>query len=181
MQQGSSRTSLTETDEAKMFLHRYTPDKQLTICRNPTECITADYPELSVVARTYGEQMPVAWLIPQLTNLSEFCGAREKITMMQLRELAQMIANEYYYLKISELMLFFYRMKSGRYGRFYGTVDPMIIMEALRQFVGERNAMLEQYENEQKRKRREREMQNGITWEEFCKMQGINKKNPLER
>ena len=42
-----------------------------------------------------------------------------------------MIRVEYYYLKASELLLFFFKLKTGEYGHLYGVVDPMVIMSAL--------------------------------------------------
>jgi len=76
-----------------------------------------------------------AWLSIQLADLGRFCGARDKLSDEQLSQTAQMISEDFFYLKVTELMLFFRWFKSGRYGKFYGTIDPMTITTALRQFV----------------------------------------------
>lgn len=82
--------------------------------------------------------MAVMWLLPQLYDLSEYCGVKNKLQGKPLEGCAHVIATEFYYLKVSELMLFFHRFKSGRYGKFYGTVDPLVITSALREFDAER-------------------------------------------
>lgn len=57
-----------------------------------------------------------------------------------------MIRVEYYYLKASELLLFFFKLKTGEYGTFYGVVDPMVIMSALIEFKAYRKRQLEKYD-----------------------------------
>ena len=94
-------------------------------------------PTVTVLRHTYGANMPAMWMLPQIFDLCEFTGVR-KMDEHQAINLANVIANEYGYLKVSELLLFFYRMKTGRYGVFFGAVDPMRIMEALKQFMSER-------------------------------------------
>ena len=80
-----------------------------------------------------------------------------------------MIATEYYYLKVSELMLFFHRFKTGRYGRFYGSVDPLVITTSLRDFVRERGIAYEQHEQEERERREKEECKNAITYEEYLR------------
>ena len=122
----------------------YNPSAQLTFARNPTLAVFGSLPELSVLRRVYGDNAPVMWLIPQLKNLSEYCGVKEKMTTEMLMNCAQVIATDYYYLKISELMYFFHRFKGGHYGEFYGAVDPLRITSALSVFVSrERNAIID--------------------------------------
>lgn len=104
------------------------------------------------------------------------------MTPGQYEELAYIIASEFFFLKISELMLFFHRFKAGRYGRFYGSVDPMVITSALHEFVRERANALEQHERDDALAQIEAGRQNAISWEEYCKKNNIDdKQNPLER
>lgn len=52
-------------------------------------------------------------------------------------------------------MLFFYRFKQGKYGRFYGVVDPLVIMTALQEFLRERNEAIFDHEAELNRRKAE--------------------------
>ena len=112
----------------------------------------------------------MTWLIPQLFDLSEYCGCKGKISEEQMQQCATVIATTYHYLTVSELMLFFFRFKAARYGRFYGSVDPLVITSALRDFVRERNDAYFKHEQEE-RERKEREAKKNhkpITWDEYC-------------
>ena len=156
------------------FLQRFSPAVQFAICADIRQCHLGDYPRMSEVNLAYGSQASVAWLIPQLHNLSEFVGAKEKLRNESLKECAVIIANEYGRLRISELMLFFYRFKTGHYGRFYGNVDPVIIIDALRQFVRERNDFIDRLEREEYWKKLEEDRQKSCTYEEYLRMTGTS-------
>lgn len=114
------------------------------------------------------------WLIPQLYDLSEYCGCKDKLRGRPLEQCASIIALEYFYLKVSELMLFFHRFKSGRYGRFYGAVDPLVITTSLRDFIRERNDAYAVHEQE-KRKAREKEERKGKVLMSYEEYQEINR------
>lgn len=165
------------------FLITFNPDLQRKICAYTDSCFFGGAPTLGLLNITYGEQTAAMWLVPQLYNLSEFCGCREKLTDNQLKECASVIATEFTYLSVTELMLFFHRFKSGRYGRFYGTVDPLIITTSLRDFLKERASAYEKHEREERERQRAEEAKKPkMTWEEYCmKEYGELRPNPTER
>lgn len=154
------------------FLTTMNPDAQGLLYGNIDRCFLADYPTLAEVRNAYGTSAAQMWLVPQLINLSEFCGCREKFTEDQLENCADIIAQTHYDLKVSELMLFFFRFKAGRYGRFYGSVDPMVITTALWQFRDERSRALSKYIAAQESARREANLSNprNVTREEYWKL-----------
>lgn len=149
------------------FIVRFNPDVQSTICRSASDCFNGNYPTLFDVRKAYGDNSGVIWLIPQLFNLSEFCGCKEKLTDKQLEELARIISNEYSYLKISELMMFFYQFKNGRYGRFYGNVDPLVITTALREFISDRAAYISRTESRRLSERLQLNPENSINHKQY--------------
>lgn len=167
--------------ERDNFLTTYNPSYQMQICGDTQDCYFGEYPTLAEI-KGYGKNTPLMWLIPQLYNLSEYCGVKDKLEGTPLEETAFVIATEYYYLKISEIMLFFHRFKTGRYGRFYGNVDPLVITTSLREFVNERNTAYIKKEQEEHWRKQEESRKNAITWEEYCKRNGCEgKPNPLEK
>ena len=151
------------------FLLRFNPDYQRIVCGNIDVCIFGDYPTLSEINRAYGDETAFAWLVPQLTNLSEYCGCKEKLEGIQLENCADVIAMEFHYLKVSELMLFFHRFKTGRYGRFYGTVDPLIITTSLREFIKERNVEIERHEQEERERKAAEHRKRAIPYTEYLR------------
>ena len=79
------------------------------------------------------------------------------------------MANEFSKLKVSELMLYFYRFKAGYYGRFYGIVDPMIITTSIQLFLDWRNSMLANISERKKKEQIELDDagRHPITYEEY--------------
>lgn len=78
-----------------------------------------------------------------------------------------MIAAMFGTLKISEIMLFFFLFKGGRYGKFYGAVDPITITCALQEFMAKRATDRDFYEQEQERERLLSDMENTMTYAEY--------------
>lgn len=164
---------LRKYGDRNSFLQKANPSVQTAFASRPDSCYFGDYPTLGELNAAYGKTMAAQWLVAQLTNLSEFSGARD-VTVLQLEELSRVVAQEYHWLKITELMLFFYRFKTGRYGRFYGSVDPLVVTTALREFLAERNAAYarhEQLERERKEEE-ERKAHPPITREEWLRLKG---------
>lgn len=130
-----------------------------------------DYPTLADINIAYGPSFSQQWLVPQIASLALYTGAKNLDTYQQ-RSLASVIATEYYYLKVTELLLFFYRFKTGRYGRFYGAVDPLIVTSALHEFIFERNEMLDKYEQEDReaREAEERKRNPPLTYEQWLEI-----------
>jgi hypothetical protein len=108
-----------------------------------------DAPMLCTIDAAYGDGASLKWMIPHITDLCHKCGVKGKLDDMQMASLAKMIRNEFGYLKASELMLFFYRLKAGHYGEFYGQVDNMRIMRAMRgKFTEERVKAIDHHDGE---------------------------------
>lgn len=158
-------------------LQIFNPDNQATLAnRHNDSWITADVPTLALLNQTYGKTASVQWLVVQIYNLSEFCGCKDKLSTAQIHELSRIIDTSYYHLKLTELMMFFFNFKMGKYGKFYGAVDPMVITCALREFMDERNSRIDQVENERRRKQEEKEKKNAVSYEEYLKMKGKTSK-----
>lgn len=146
------------------FMRKVTPDTQVHFAAKPESAIMGDYPTLRDIDSAYGKGFSVEWLIPQISNLALYTGAKNLNDRQQL-ELARVISVEYRHLKITEILMFFARFKAGRYGRFYGSVDPMVITCALRDFIKERNIMIDSFE--QKKREEESHSEDAMSREEW--------------
>lgn len=133
---------------AAEFISTFAPSKQAEYCADLCRVYTGTAPSLLLLKETYGADTPKLWLMVQLQDLAEFAGCREKLTAQKCEEIALLIMARYGYLKASVLMHFFLRVKLGDYGEFYGAVDPMRIMSALRKFEKERQELQQRYEKE---------------------------------
>lgn len=129
---------LNRYGNAVQFAETFNPDRQERFSVDRDRVFGGSAPTLATLCQAYGDNPARGWVKAQLVNLSEFAGCQGKITVEQMRTLAQIIIATYPYIKATELMLFCWQMKAGKYGKFYGAVDPMSIAVGLRQFDQER-------------------------------------------
>lgn len=153
--------------DREQFILTFTSSHEAGYCRHVERCIFGSAPTLSQVNTAYGANTSAAWLIPLLTDVSEFCGCKEKITPKQIDALADIIVLNYGYLKVTEIMLYFWWFKSGRYGKFYGAVDPMVITTTLHNFIKDRNVLIARKESEDEERRQAEWKKNAITYEQW--------------
>lgn len=128
---------------------------QADYCRDIERVHFGKAPALHTVATAYGRVAAEVWMIAHLNNLSLFAGCKGKLSAEQVDEMARIILDTYGHYKLTEFMLFFQRFKQCRYGRFYGAVDPMVIMGALAEFNAERHHAHIVHEGEERRRRAE--------------------------
>lgn len=115
----------------------------------------------------YGKNTSAVWLVPLLFDLSEFCGCKGKFTTEQMRDLAYIIVAGYSYLKVTEILLFFWWFKCGRYGKFYGSLDPLIITTSLHDFIRDRNVLIARKESEDEEHRQAEWKKTAVSYEEW--------------
>ena len=147
---------------------------QASFARKPERAVMGEYPTLTDLNNSYGKTFAEQWLYPQITDLSTFTGAKN-LDKDQIQKLASVISIEYHYLKVTEIMLFFYLFKTGRYGRFYGTVDPMVITCAMRDFIKERNIFIGQCMQAEKERIAEENKQPTMSYEEYLRVKELEK------
>lgn len=153
------------------FLQTFHYVKQEEFSSFPSRCFFGTAPQLSKVNKDYGKGTAEEWLTYQLTYVSEFCGAKEKLTRMQIEELSRVISRKYGWLNVAELMLFFQKLKEGEYGRFYGSVDPQSILIALStRFLRERWYAHEEREQAIREMERESYANNAVSYADYLKL-----------
>ena len=70
---------------------------------------------------------------------------------------------------LSEWMLFFFRMRSGRYGKIYGDLTPDYVMDAMKIFLRERNGEIDMYLRRMQYNNREIKT-DAVTYDEYLRM-----------
>lgn len=150
---------------------KFNPSRQAEVALNKRNCYMGQAPRLSTITEAYGQQISQAWLEIQIRDLSKYSGCKDKLTNAQVTETATHILAAWPQLKLTEFMLFFHYMKSGRYGHFYGAVDGMRITEALDDFITTRAVEIAAIEEEDTRRRRTEEearrREKAISFEEW--------------
>lgn len=163
------------------LISKASPKAQADFAKYPEKAVCGDYPTLTEVDQRFGAGSAQQWLAQQMTNLSLYTGARN-MNVGQIDDLVRTIIGSYPYLKITELLLFLHRFKRGDYGKFYGAVDPLVISGALTDFMKERGNIIVRHEQEERERRRREEAKANppMSWEEYCRQNGIDKENPLK-
>lgn len=158
---------------AASFIRIFSPKVQIYAAEHKRNAFLGKAPSLAIIRETYGKKLLESVLELHIEDLNDFCGTDKKIEGLQSQQLASMIATDYYYMKISEVALFFYNFKSGRYGKFYGAMDALTIMEAIHLFAEERRNEISRFRAEDEAKEREKRyqhwQQNAITREEYLR------------
>ena len=147
----------------------YNPSMLVWYTNNEDRCVTGKAPTLAAVKIDYGEQTVLDWLTIQLLDYEKFCSVRDEAVTDEnvRRQMAELILGDFYYLKLSEIMLFLRWLKTGKYGDLYGRINPQSIFRALRQFCRDRGEIIWRVENEQRQKRDEMERQKAITRSQY--------------
>lgn len=140
------------------------------MCKNKDNCFFGNAPTLAVINKEFDKDAAVAWLITQLTELAVYSNSQKEMNDYLVEECAKVIASEFYYLKTTELMLFFYNFKAGKYGVFYGSVSPLVITTSLQQFLRERNDAYFAHESELNKKHLEEQKKNSISHAEYLRL-----------
>ena len=153
-------------------------DTQVYFAQREELAMMGDFPTLAEVNIAFGNNASAQWLSVQLADLTLYTGAKN-INKRQQDQLAQIITAQFYWMKITELLLFFHRFKSGRYGHFFGNVDPLVIMEALRIFVAERNDIIHDVEERERKEREAAEQRENppISYEEWKRIKAERENN----
>lgn len=107
-----------------------------------------------------------------------------KLDTLQIIELSQTIFGKFFYLKETEIMLFFsdyYR--AGNSNEFYGALEPNTIVTMLTKWVREKRGMaITDHDLLMKEMNKENEKPFLVTWEEFCRDNGnSSSEKPLDR
>lgn len=139
---------------ARQIIDTFSPDKQMDYCCDIWRVHFGRAPKLGAVAKSFGIETAETWLAIQIRDLSEFSGCANKLKPGPIKELADLIINRYPAYNLAEFMLFFHRFKQCRYGRFFGSVDPMAIFAAFETFGIERGQMYAERQRRQDEERR---------------------------
>lgn len=128
---------------------------------------------LNVIKEAYDRQTAIDFLRIHIIGLNEY-SAQRKMSDRQMNELADSILRTYGDYNQLEIMLFFQNVKSGVYGNFYDSIDPMRVMTMMARFEKDRNDALDRYDlnkaREERKAREEWDEKHKSTLDEFLEM-----------
>ena len=151
---GVTRNSTPSSEEeADNLLSIFSADKQPKYCLHEERCVTGKAPTLKDVSEKHGDSVTMRFLVGQLLDFADFVGCRNRMADSQFHGMARIIFVKYPFMKLTEFMLFLFDCKMGKYGRFYGTIEPMTVMANLTDFMNnERGRIIHAHDENEKRK-----------------------------
>ena len=88
--------------------------------------------------RTEGETKAVALICLMLDDFISFLNVGKTMDARQVAQTANLILDDFTYLKIDDFKLFFNRAKKGYYGSAYDRIDGQVILQWLVKYTNER-------------------------------------------
>lgn len=148
-----------------------------SLAADTSAALTSDVPTFVRLNQTFGEHASTAWLYSHLKNLlARFLVGEFKIADTQIDFLADIIVNNHPTMKLTEFMLFENYFLGGRYEEFYGESSYILaITRSLQKFKKDLNVIYQQIERDKERNK-EADTTPGVSWEEYCKANGMEGK-----
>lgn len=173
--QKRAETLLAKYPTSLELLKDYSPDLQTKIAlRGHTAgslALNKQIPSLALVRRVYGEETAKIWIETQIVVLSDNTEVKVKLTEEQTMKLSSLILAFFYHLNLGELAYFFGRLRSGAYGKFYGSITQDSITSALRAYEKERMTEISEIESKRQQEimwnKREKWAREAVSREEY--------------
>lgn len=138
---------------------------QSSFAQDIERAIDGAAPTIRELLHAYELEQLEVWMMAQIENLNNFAGVKQKMRINQMQELAGILLQKCQHLKATEILLFFFKLKGGDFGGFYGVVDPQKVAEYFNVFMQwrrEKFAII-QIKNEEIRRNHERK-----EWKRKC-------------
>lgn len=145
---------------------------QIVYTQQPARCSMGKAPTLAAVCHEYGAQTALDWLRIELSDYQHFVSVKDEAVTEKavIDDMSALILADYYYLKLPELMLFFRRLKTGRYGELYGRISPQNFFTALRRFLDDRADIIDKAFADRRSREHAEAMKAAVSREEYDKM-----------
>lgn len=152
-------------------MHGFSPSRGIR--KTIAEAYESDAPTLTYLDICYGEGSAVMWLVMWISSVFASCGFMNgQVTDLMKVGVANAIRQEFYFLNINELAVFFTQFIAGKYEVFYRNPNPQVITKSLCSFVKNRKLAVEEVEKARATEKRNKELhsENAVTFDEWVRM-----------
>lgn len=112
------------------FIEAFKPSQAYVMALNEKECHNGTL-NLRTATAEYTLEVVGNWVDSLVMDFVGFAMLKCSFTLEQRKDLAMTIIVSHQRMLCSELLLFFFKAKSGVFGKFYGTLEPMDITTRL--------------------------------------------------
>lgn len=148
----------------------YSVERQFLYSLYEERCHRGSAPTLAQIVEECTLKFTMEHVEGFIIDLQAFTSAQRKMNQHQLQQLTFIICTQFKRMKITEFMLFCVKAKSGDFGKFYATIDPMDIVSALHRWMGTCDALQaaawEESQRVKAREEREANRETSISYEQ---------------
>lgn len=129
-------------------------------------------PTLTYLDLCFGDGSSTIWLVLWISRVFASCGfMKGQVTDQMKIDTANVIKQEYYFLNLNELVIFFKQFVAGKYNVFYGNPNPQVITSSLNLFLEPRNVVVGKIEHEREQEKLlELETGNEMSYEDWLEI-----------
>lgn len=123
------------------FVAKFEPMRMITEykhIKSLAQAVEEDSQSLSTYTKHLGIDTVLAVIELHLVALNEAVNVQKPLTKFQIKEIAIEIHSEFYYMNVVELAYVLRRAKRGEYGKLYGALNIVDILDWYRQYAEER-------------------------------------------
>lgn len=156
----------------------------LSTCKNREECHFGDHKTLRELNLENGLKVGQGMVATYLYLLNVATNYKVKLSDLQISMLSETIYDKFFYLKDTEVMLFFSDFyKNVNSDVFFRSIEPNTIITMLTKWVRvKRSAAIEQHDKKLHSERLDSEMADSVSWEQYNIQKGIDEKDsPIGR
>lgn len=119
---------------AQEFILAYAPIHAYSYAMREEQCHVGQAPSIREATAEFGCETVLNVIDALVRDFVNYACPARQFTPEQRKQLAYCILTTYRRLKITELILFFVKAKSGKFGKFYNAVEPLDITTKLAQW-----------------------------------------------
>lgn len=125
------------------FKDAFSPASMRIVAEDPERAYYGTAPTLADVRLAYGGDADAVWLCMLMDDFIEYCG-KGCLSGSQIMRVVQRLSMKSH-LKVTEFMLFFWRLGNAEYGRIFGSIDPLFITDSFNKFLKQRDRERSEY------------------------------------
>lgn len=126
------------------FVELYAPKHLFTYTLDEARCHHGNAPTLKEACTNFGRGTVMSVIRAFLDQFIELVGCPQKPNNQQRDTICFHAATRFGGMKITEVMLFFYKLMSGQYGKFYNRIELLDVLVPLAQWNKECTAIKQQ-------------------------------------
>lgn len=127
----------------EVFMNTFCPAVMVDVAEDPGRAYHGISPTLEVIRQAFGEDAVIDWLCTFVNDFIVYCG-KGTLSSRQMIDVAQRISVKSH-LRVTEFMLFFWKLGNAEFGNIYGSVNPLYIMDCFNKFIKQREKELDEY------------------------------------